>query len=112
MMAKKKAKKKAVKKQAQKTENILPPKTFLEMAAPTAVSFSTDHYICGGTYRCVLALRSYPVLTEETAILRRLGEKSGVTVHIYTRKVSAAEGNQIIQNAENRNRMEGGSGGS
>lgn len=111
MMAKKKAKKKAVKKQAQKTENILPPKTFLEMAAPTAVSFSTDHYICGGTYRCVLALRSYPVLTEETAILRRLGEKSGVTVHIYTRKVSAAEGNQIIQNAENRNRMEGGSGG-
>lgn len=107
-MAKKQAKKKsAAKKPASKPEVIQPPKSFLEMIAPTAVSFSTDHYICGSTYRCVLALRSYPAITEETALLRRLGEKSGVTVHIYTRKVSAAESNQIIQNAENRNRMEG-----
>lgn len=106
-MARKKAKKKTGKKQVQKPMPAAEPKTFLEMIAPTAVSFSTDHYICGGTYRCVLALRSYPAITEETALLRRLGEKSGVTVHIYTRKVSAAESNQIIQNAENRNRMEG-----
>lgn len=106
-MAKKSAKKKPVKRQAQKPTPEAEPKTFLEMIAPTAVSFSTDHYVLGSTYRCVLALRSYPAITEETALLRRLGEKSGITVHIYTRKVSAAESNQIIQNAENRNRMEG-----
>lgn len=105
-MAKKSVKKKPVKRQAQKPTPEAEPKTFLEMIAPTAVSFSTDHYILGSTYRCVLALRSYPAITEDAALLRRLGEKSGVTVHIYTRKVSAAESNQIIQNAENRNRME------
>lgn len=35
-------------------------KDFLDLIAPTAVKFNTDHYICGGTYRCTLALRSYP----------------------------------------------------
>lgn len=34
-------------------------KDFLDLIAPTAVKFNTDHYICGGTYRCNLALRSY-----------------------------------------------------
>ena len=49
-----------------------PPKDFLDMIAPAAVRFNTDHYILGGTYRCVLALKSYPVTTEELAILRHL----------------------------------------
>ena len=30
------------------------------------------------------------------ALLRRLGEKSGVTLHIYNRKVSVAEEDKII----------------
>ena len=38
-------------------------KDFLDLIAPTAVKFNTDHYICGGTYRCTLALRSYPAST-------------------------------------------------
>ena len=71
-------------------------KDFLDLIAPTAVKFNTDHYICGGTYRCTLALRSYPASTEELALLRRLGEKSGVTLHIYNRKVSVAEEDKII----------------
>ena len=33
-------------------------KDFLDLIAPTAVKFNTDHYICGGTYRCTLALRA------------------------------------------------------
>ena len=70
-------------------------KDFLDLIAPTAVKFNTDHYICGGTYRCTLALRSYPASTEELALLRRLGEKSGVTLHIYNRKVSVAEKNKL-----------------
>ena len=84
-------------------------KDFLDLIAPTAVKFNTDHYICGGTYRCTLALRSYPASTEEQALLRRLGEKSGVTLHIYNRKVSVAEEDKIIHNAENKNKLDRGS---
>lgn len=84
-------------------------KDFLDLIAPTAVKFNTDHYICGGTYRCTLALRSYPASTEELALLRRLGEKSGVTVHIYNRRTSAAEEDKIIHNAENKNKLDRGS---
>ena len=36
------------------------PKDFLDMIAPAAIRFNTDHYILGGTYRCALALRGYP----------------------------------------------------
>ena len=84
-------------------------KDFLDLIAPTAVKFNTDHYICGGTYRCTLALRSYPASTEELALLRRLGEKSGVTLHIYNRKGSVAEEDKIIHNAENKNKLDRGS---
>ena len=84
-------------------------KDFLDLIAPTAVKFNTDHYICGGTYPCTLALRSYPASTEELALLRRLGEKSGVTLHIYNRKVSVAEEDKIIHNAENKNKLDRGS---
>ena len=81
------------------------PKDFLDLVAPAAVKFDTDHYICGSMYRCTLALRSYPTTTEELALLRHLGEKSGVTLTIYTRQVSPAEEERIIHNAENKNRL-------
>ena len=81
------------------------PKDFLDLIAPAAVKFNTDHYICGSMYHCTLALRSYPATTEELALLRHLGEKSGVTLSIYTRQVTAAEENGILHNAENKNRM-------
>lgn len=104
-------------KKAQKKTNKRAPaksveprvKDFLDLIAPTAVKFNTDHYICGGTYRCTLALRSYPASTEELALLRRLGEKSGVTLHIYNRRASAAEEDKIIHNAENKNKLDRGS---
>ena len=104
-------------KKAQKKTNKRAPakpseprvKDFLDLIAPTAVKFNPDHYICGGTYRCTLALRSYPASTEELALLRRLGEKSGVTLHIYNRKVSVAEEDKIIHNAENKNKLDRGS---
>ena len=81
------------------------PKDFLDLVAPAAVKFDTDYYICGSMYRCTLALRSYPTATEELALLRHLGEKSGVTLTIYTRQVSPAEEERIIHNAENKNRL-------
>ena len=80
-------------------------KSFLDMIAPSVVKFNPDHFIFGNTYRCVWALREYPTSTEEQAILRHLGEKNGVTLHIYTRQISPAEQDRIIHNATNKNRM-------
>lgn len=79
---------------------------FLDMIAPSIIKFSTDYFICGNTFRCVWALREYPTSTEEQAILRYLGEKDGVTLHIYTRHVTPLEEKKIISNAANKNRMQ------
>lgn len=78
---------------------------FLDMVAPSVIQFYTDYFICGNTFRCVWALREYPTSTEEQAILKRLGEKDGVTLKIYTRHVNAAEERKIISNAASKNRM-------
>ena len=82
------------------------PKEFLDLIAPAAVKFNTDHYILGGSYRCVMMLRSYPPSTEELALLRRLGELGGVTLHLDARQVTAAEENAILHAATNKSRME------
>lgn len=82
------------------------PKSFLDMVAPTAVKFNTDSAIVGSSYRSFLALRGYPTSTEELAIFRHLGDKSGVILRVYTRKVTPAEENAILHNASNRSRME------
>lgn len=79
---------------------------FLDMIAPSVIRFNTDHFICGNTYRCVWALREYPTATHEQAILRHLGEKDGVTLHLYTRHVTPVEEKKIISNAANKNRMQ------
>lgn len=81
-------------------------KDFLDMIAPSTVKFYTDYFICGNTFHCVWALREYPTSTSEQAILRYLGEKEGVTLHIYARHVTPAEEKRIISNAANKNRMQ------
>lgn len=80
-------------------------KDFLDMIAPGIIKFNIDHYICGNTYRCVWALREYPTVTDEQAILRHLGEKDGVTLRIYTRQITPGEEKKIIHNAANKNKM-------
>jgi type IV secretory pathway VirB4 component len=82
-----------------------PVKDFLDMISPGILKFNVDHIICGNTYRCVWALREYPTSTDEQAILRHLGEKDGITLHIYTRQVTPAEEKRIIHNASNRNKL-------
>ena len=104
-MAKKQTKRKG---RAAKPAAPPPPKDFLDMIAPAAVKFNTDSYILGGAYHCTLALRGYPTSTEELALLRHLGEKSGVALRIYTRQVTPAEENAILHNATNKSRMERG----
>ena len=103
-MAKKKTK---PKKNA--AEQVQRPKDFLDMIAPSIVKFESGYYICGNTFRCIWALREYPTSTDDLAILRHLGEKHGVTLHIYTRMVSPLEERKIVHNAEIRNRMNRGS---
>ena len=78
---------------------------FLDMIAPSTIRFYTDYFICGNTFRSVWALREYPTVTEEQALLKRLGEKAGVTLRIYIRRVNGAEERQIISNAASKNRM-------
>ena len=85
------------------------PKDFLDMIAPAAVKFNTDHFILGSAYHCVMALRSYPATTEELALLSHLGESSGVNLSICLRRVTTAEEQKIIQNASNRSKFERGS---
>lgn len=85
------------------------PKDFLDMIAPAAVKFNTDHFILGNAYHCVMALRNYPTTTEELALLGHLGERSGVNLSISLRRVTAAEEQKIIQNASNRSKFERGS---
>lgn len=77
---------------------------FLDMITPSVLDFKhEDFFICGNTFRCVWAIREYPTETEQLAILRELGEKSGVTLHVYLRPVSPAEEDKIIRAAERRN---------
>ncbi len=82
-------------------------RTYLDCIAPGVVKFEVDHYIFGSTYCCVWALREYPASTEAQAILRHLGEKSGVTLRIYCRQVSPGEEDRIIDNANKKNKLDG-----
>lgn len=66
-MAKKKQKKK---KKA--PEQMQRPKDFLDMIAPAAIKFNTDHFILGSRYHTAMTLKSYPPMTDELALLRAL----------------------------------------
>ena len=94
---------KAVPRKPKQAEPV--PKGFLDIIAPGAVRFNTDHYILGNSYRAAYALRSYPTSTDELALLRQLGAKNGVTLHIYVRQVEPAEERRILHNAQNKNLM-------
>ena len=54
-MAKKKPKKKK-----KVPEQVQRPKDFLDMIAPAAIKFNTDHFILGSRYHTAMALKSYP----------------------------------------------------
>lgn len=85
-----------------------------ECAAPHRLRRVWDTYEYGqsaanisSTYRCVWALREYPASTEAQALLRELGEKSGVTLRIYCRQVYPGEEDRIIDNANKKNKLDG-----
>ncbi|WP_298017885.1 VirB4 family type IV secretion system protein [uncultured Dysosmobacter sp.] len=100
-MAKKKAKKK---KKA--PEQAVRPKDFLDMIAPAAAKFNTDHFILGGRYHAALSLKSYPPVTDELALLRCVGDMGGVNLRLTARQVTPAEEDAILHAAANKSRME------
>lgn len=85
-------------------------KEFLDLCSPSVLRFYPDYYICGSSFRSVWAIRDYPTESNEQAMLKHLGECSGVTLKVYSRHVTPAEERKIISNAANRNRMNRGSG--
>ena len=64
-------------------------KDFFDMVSPSAIKFNPDHFICGNSYRCVWAIREYPPITSDRALLARFGDKVSVTLHVYSREVDA-----------------------
>ena len=100
-MAKKKQKKK--KKMPEQAPR---PKDFLDMIAPAAVKFNTDHFILGSRYHTAMALKSYPPMTDELALLRGLGDMGGVNLRLTARQVTSAEEDAILHAATNKSRME------
>ena len=94
------------KKPVEKPAQLFQPKDFLDRIAPAAVKFNTDSYVLGGLYRCVLALRGYPAVTEELALLAHVCNRAGIALHLYTRQVTAAEEEAIYHKAVNKLRLD------
>ena len=109
-LGKQEAKKPEKKKRKRRAKPRELEKDFLDMIAPTTIRFGSDTFLCGNTRRCVWALREYPVQTEEQALLRHLGEKNGVNLHIYARRLSLVDENKIFENATNKNKLESNTG--
>jgi len=84
-------------------------KDFFDMVSPSAIKFNPDHFICGNSYRCVWAIREYPPVTTDKALLARFGDKESVTLHVYSREVDAVEQRKILQNTTRKNKMMSGS---
>lgn len=84
-------------------------KSFFDRIAPSVIRFYPDSFVCGNSWRCVWAIREYPPMTEEQALLSHIGDRAGVTLHVYTRIVDGAEQRQILLNATRKNRMLSGS---
>ena len=80
-------------------------KDFFDMVAPTTIKFFNEYFICGDSYRCIWAIKEYPPITTDQAILARFGDKEAVTLHIYSRFVDAMEQSKILQNATRKNKL-------
>ena len=80
-------------------------KDFFDRALPSTVKCYTDHYICGNYYKSIWAITEYPPNTEETALLAHLADRSGVTLRIHNRLVTAMEQKKIMQQAMRKNTM-------
>ncbi len=80
-------------------------KNFVDLIAPSIMDFKHPTYYCiGNTYRRTWAIREYATITEKLALLKSLGEKDGITLHIYNRLVAPIEQNKVFNKAFRRNK--------
>lgn len=93
------------KRKPQERAERIKTKDYFDRVLPGYIKFNVDHYIVGDSYRSVWAIKEYPPVTEEQAILSKLADKNGVTLRIYNRLVESAEQRKIIQNAARKNKM-------
>lgn len=93
------------KKEVELTPEQLKIKTYLDMNLPGMVKCNIDHIIQDSKFRAIWAIRAYPTRTADQALLRKLGEHAGVTLHVISNELSTAEEQKIINNAANRTRM-------
>ncbi len=84
-------------------------KDYFDMVSPSVIKFNPEHFVCGNSFRCVWAIREYPPITSDKALLARFGDKESVTLHIYSREVDAIEQRKILQNTMRKNKMMSGS---
>ena len=96
------------KQQTPEQREVIATKDFFDRMLPGTVKFYSDHYICGNYYKSVWAITEYPPNTEETALLSHLADRSGVSLRIYNRLVSALEQKKIMQQAARKNHMMSG----
>lgn len=80
-------------------------KTFFDMNLPGMIHFYPTYLVQDGIFRSIWAIRSYPTTSNDQAILSKLGEMSGVTLHIISKQLTPQEEGKIIANATNKNRM-------
>jgi len=80
-------------------------KGFFDLVLPGTIRFYPDTYVVGDYRCCAWAVKEYPTSTEEQAILARLADREGVTLHFYNRLVEPVEQRKIIQNAARKNRL-------
>lgn len=76
------------------------------MILPPTIKFKSDFYYVGDSYMSIWAIKEYPPSTEEQAILSQIGDRNGVTLHIYNRLVSSIEQRKIVQNATRKNKLQ------
>lgn len=101
--------KKRNKELTEEEKEVIRTKSFFDMILPSTIKFSTDHYVCGDSYRCVWAIKEYPPTTEELALFSTLADRNNLTIHLYSRMVDAIEQRKIIQNATRKNKLSTGS---
>lgn len=87
-------------------QEVINTKDFFDMILPPTIKFKSDFYHIGDSYRCIWAIKEYPPSTEEQAILSQIGDRNGVTLHIYNRLVSSIEQRKIVQNATRKNKLQ------
>ena len=80
--------KKKNKELTEEEKEVIRTKSFFDMILPATIKFSTDHYICGDSYRCVWAIKEYPPTTEELALFSTLADRNNLTIHLYSRMVA------------------------